>query len=48
MGGAACATPAGFADAGPVDRIVGQAIAKMSQLKEIPRRALRSIENGGF
>jgi hypothetical protein len=35
-------TPARF------DRIVGQAIAKMGQLKEIPRRALRSIENGGF
>ena len=35
-------TPARF------DRIVGQAIAKMGQLKEIPRRALRSIEKGGF
>jgi len=34
-------TPARF------DRIVGQAIAKMGQLKEIPRRALRSIEKGG-
>jgi hypothetical protein len=31
-------TPARF------DRIVGQAIAKMEQLKEIPRRALRTIE----
>jgi hypothetical protein len=31
-------TPARF------DRIVGQAIAKMEQLKEIPRRALRSID----
>jgi hypothetical protein len=31
-------TPARF------DRIVGQAIAKMGQLKEIPRRALQSIE----
>jgi hypothetical protein len=31
-------TPARF------QRIVGQAIAKMEQLKEIPRRALRSIE----
>jgi hypothetical protein len=35
-------TPARF------DRIVGQAIAKMGQLKEIPRRALRSIDKGGF
>jgi hypothetical protein len=35
-------TPARF------DRIVGQAIAKMGQLKEIPRRALRSIDEGGF
>ncbi|MGD1020578.1 MAG: hypothetical protein ABSA12_14790 [Verrucomicrobiia bacterium] len=30
------------------DRIVDQAIAKMGQLKEIPRRALRSMEKGGF
>jgi hypothetical protein len=30
-------TPARF------NRIVGQAIVKMEQLKEIPRRALRSI-----
>jgi hypothetical protein len=35
-------TPARF------NRIVGQAIAKMGQLKEIPRSALRSIEKGGF
>jgi len=35
-------TPARF------DRIVGQAIAKMGQLKEIPRRALQSIEKSGF
>ncbi|HVM60146.1 MAG TPA: hypothetical protein VMV72_04700 [Verrucomicrobiae bacterium] len=30
------------------DRIVGQAIAKMGQLKEIPRQALRSIDRNGF
>jgi hypothetical protein len=35
-------TPARF------DRIVGQAIAKMGQLKEIPRRALRSMDKGSF
>jgi hypothetical protein len=34
-------TPARF------NRIVGQAIAKMGQLKEIPRSALRSIEDAG-
>ncbi len=34
-------TPARF------DRIVGQAIVKMEQLKEIPRRALRSMSKSG-